>query len=1107
MTAQAIAMLQRHVNKRGRLASATFCIVIFLCPLLARGQAVGIISGTVADPSGAVIPNASVKLTHSGTATSRSVTTNSDGIYFAANLLVGTYSISVSAPGLAAKTVPDVQLDVSQQRVVNFILMVGTSAETMEITAEPPSLNTTDATLAGVVTEQQVADMPLNGRSIQNLVMFQPGMAPDSGHMGWMAPQWISDGNRGETEVATLDDADASDWEWGVVEFWNFNLDAIEEFKVQQSNYSAQFGQGGGSITQIVTKQGTNNFHGSMYEFLRNTVFDTRNYFATTVPAFQRNEFGATFGGPVLKNKAFFFGEWAGLRQRQGFATVMPVPTSAERTGLIQIGNFDYQVPLNPVAAQVLGKYPQPNQPAGIFGPRTYNTIIKEPTNMDQFSVRLDYPISDKDSLFGRASYINNNAQETDNIAAAEDPSFSNALTNNPRNFVIGETHIFSPNLVNRGNVSVNRRIVSIPTPNQQFTQSAFSDGSLATWGPDTFVSGETNTSYALSESLYWNKGKHAIVAGVDYHYFQMNGYGVFNFGPNGQYQFSPGTPLPADIPSTNGGPTIRAGTASPNSLVSMMEGAASVYGRASPMPGFGPAGGLAHWGLRNWYLANFVEDDIKVNRKLVLNLGARYEYNSVPYEPRNRLGGLVDSGPLFGHFVINPEPLYKPDKLNLVPRVGFAWSATGATVVRGGYAIFTNVIPLVYPEQAAVNFPLSVFGLQSNPVYSLIPQPVNLPVLMSDSGAVLPPNGNTKLILPNTPVNLAPIAAITGNVSGNWPGKNLRNGYTEAANLTIERSLPADVFLQASYVLSTGIHLSNNTYPNAYTGAVRSRTPYSNITPGLGEFQLVESQGISHYNALQVQVKKTSPRHGLQFQANYTWSKVLTDADSLFSAQKFSSGETLDDPTCIKCEYARASFDVGQRFVANASYSLPQSWRAVPKSISSGWQILGIYNDQSGFPFTITSPFGTQEFGFDTVDNAGTRPFFIMQAPRNPQQGVPQFFAPSVVANHGLNGVYWSVPTTTNATLGKVQTAPGNLGRNTYTSPSWWNMDFALTKVTRVRESFTMQFRAEAFNIFNHPTFATGKKMGLLGSSSFGLSTATISTERQLQFGLRVIF
>src|SRR5579864_107024 len=359
MNPEARATFQGHVKRSGSLASVIFCVTMLICPLVGRSQAVGIISGTITDPSAAVIPNASVTITQSGTNTVRSVTTNGDGLFFAPNLLVGTYRISVWAPGFAAKTVQDVELDVSQQRVVNLVLSVATSIQTAEVTEAPPSLNTTDATLAGVVTEQQVADMPLNGRSIQNLVLFQPGMAPDSGHMGWLAPQWISDGNRGETEVATLDGADASDWEWGVVEFWNFNLDAIQEFKVQQANYSAQFGQGGGSITQIVTKQGTNEFHGSMYEFLRNTVFDTRNYFAKTIPAFQRNEFGATFGGPVLKNKAFFFGEWAGLRQRQGFATVIPVPTQAERTGLLQIGNFDYQVPLNPVAAQVLGKYPQ----------------------------------------------------------------------------------------------------------------------------------------------------------------------------------------------------------------------------------------------------------------------------------------------------------------------------------------------------------------------------------------------------------------------------------------------------------------------------------------------------------------------------------------------------------------------------------------------------------------------------------------------------------------------------------------------------------------------------------------------------------------------------
>jgi hypothetical protein len=294
--------------------------------------------------------------------------------------------------------------------------------------------------------------------------MLQPGMAQDVGQMGWLAPQWISNGNRGETEVATLDGADATDAEMGTVQFWNFNLDAIAEFKVQQGNYSAEFGQGGGSITQIVSKAGTNQFHGSAFEFIRNNALDTHNYFSTVVPPFQRNEFGATIGGPILKGKTFFFGEYAGFRQLLGEPTVISVPTTAERTGLVTIGSNQYQVPLNSVASSILGKYPLPNQPSGSYGANTLTFNFKEPLDVNQYSVRIDHHISDHDYLFGRASYINNEQKETDPTAAIEDPSFSATNFNNPRNFALSETHTFTDALINTFLFAVNRQVEAWPT-------------------------------------------------------------------------------------------------------------------------------------------------------------------------------------------------------------------------------------------------------------------------------------------------------------------------------------------------------------------------------------------------------------------------------------------------------------------------------------------------------------------------------------------------------------------------------------------------------------------------------------------------------------------
>jgi len=312
-------------------------------------QSTGAIVGTVADPSGAIIPGAKVTATNVATTVSQSTVTTGAGSYTIPNLVVGTYNISVEGQGFKPGNATGITLDVSQTRVIDFKLTVVGVESTVEVDATPPLINTTDATIAGLVSEEQVQTLPLNGRNISGLVMMQPGMAQDTGGMGWMGPQWIANGNRGETLIGTLDNSDISDAEMGTLQFTNFNLDAIAEFKILQNNYSAQYGQGAGTITEMVSKTGTNGFHGSAFEFLRNNDIDARNFFATSVPPFKRNEFGATFGGPIKKDKTFFFVEYAGLRQRLGEPDIVAVPTAAERQGLATINGFTYQVPMNPL--------------------------------------------------------------------------------------------------------------------------------------------------------------------------------------------------------------------------------------------------------------------------------------------------------------------------------------------------------------------------------------------------------------------------------------------------------------------------------------------------------------------------------------------------------------------------------------------------------------------------------------------------------------------------------------------------------------------------------------------------------------------------------------
>jgi hypothetical protein len=1113
--------------------------MVFLAPGLLHAQATGEITGTVVDPSGALVPNVKVTATDKASGVSRSTITGSSGTYTISLLPVGTYSVKADATGFKPAIADGITLDVSQERKVDFTLALAGVQSTVEVNAAPPLLNTTNGQLGGVVSTDQVQELPLNGRNISGLVMIQPGMAQDTGRMGWMGPQWISNGNRGETMVGTLDNADISDAEMGILQFTNFNLDAIAEFKVQQNNYSSEYGQGGGTITQIVSKSGTNQFHGSAFDYVRNSAFDARNFFATSVPPFRRNEFGGSFGGPIKKDKTFFFVQYAGLRQRLGEPDIVSVPTSAEKTGLVTItganGQPDQlQVPLNPVAQNILSLYPPPNQPNGVFGPNTFNFMFSEPTNDDQFSARVDHQFSARDSLFVRASYVNNIAKETDPWAAElGGANFSTGNLGEARNYTISETHLFSPTLLNNFSFTLNRGIEGVPEAPAEANTTAtiFSDGSLAAWGPDTFETEYIVTMFNPKEKLAWTRGRHSLSFGGEFRREWDNGTGIAGNGPSGSYFFNAGTPLTATIPSTNGGASLLAGTLSPNGLISMMEGDDVNYGRSTTVPGYGPpGGGEVWWGLRRWTMFGYAQDDFKVTRKLTLNMGLRYEYASVPTEVADRLSVPADYGNLYGNFVVNPHPLTQPDYVSgdFGPRFGLAADLGKNTVLRGGFGIFTNMIPTCYLDQALTDFPLATFSFLSNAPYSLSPVPVSLPVLTSTSGQPVVPNGNTKLIAPNTPVNMAPLAAILGPIGGYYASDRIRNGYTMSGNFTLEHEFAGGIAVQGSYVANTGVSLYSPNFPNAFIGGEPQYSPYSQITPGLSELEMIYNSAHSSYNALQVQARKISDAHGLQFQVNYTWSKEMTDADAVWSSGGANGGTSQSNPQCIKCEYAPASYSVAQRLAANFVYNLPLGkWQALsrlPGRLTQGWEVLGIFSAQSGFPFTVVAPYGTLQYGFDAFNDFGARPFLLQTATLSPNHGGgPQFFSNAVIGNNNQNGIgtgFFGLPTVTSpVTGGAALSAPGNLGRNTFAGPAWSNLDISIIKDTKITESKTLQFRAEFFNIFNQATFGTPGVVGavstyvggggaeILGSPGFGFASVTATAERQIQFGLRFIF
>ena len=1106
------------------------CPIVFVLLTYSPGlfaQAVGSITGTVTDPTGAVVAGAKVTATRVDTGVTQSTVTAGAGTYTLPRLDVGTYNVACEATGFKTGTALGITLDVSQTRSVDFTLVLSGVTQSVEVNAAPPLLNTTNATLSQVVSTEQVENLPLNGRNIEGLMTMQPGVVGYNGaNMGWMSAELAGNGNRGETAVGTLDGVDVSDAEMGTLQFTNFNLDAIAEFKVQQNNYSAQYGQGAGTITQIVSKSGTNQFHGSLFEFVRNNAFDARNFFGSTVAPFRRNEFGGTFGGPIKKDKTFFFVQYAGLRQRLGEPNNAAVPTPAERTGAVTIPDpsstsatpppDDLQVPLNPVAQSVLSRYPLPNNPGGQYGANTYTYEFSQPVNDDQWSARLDHHFSSSDTFFARASYVNHIIRDTDAFAAVLGGSnFSASNIGDARNYAVGETHIFSPTVVNNFTFTLNRGIEGVPETPAEYTttQTCFGGGllSMNCWGPDTFETKYVTTVFDPLDVVNWTKGRHSFTFGGEFRREWDNGTGVTGTGPSGSYGFNAGTLLPVAIPSTNGGTSLPVGYASPSPLISMMEGTDYQYERATTVPGFGPAGaggGGVWWGLRRWTMAAFAQDDIKVTRRLTVNLGLRYEYASVPWEVGNRMARPEDQGSLYGTFVVNPNPLWQADYLagNFAPRIGLAADLGRKTTFRGGFGIFTNMIPTVHPDQDLVNFPLASENYMLNAPYSLTPFSIALPVLTSTSGQPIAANGNTKTIPKNTPVNLAPYAAILGNLFVDDPSDRMRNGYTINGNVTLEHEFPGNIAVSAAYVANNGVSLYNQWYPNAYSGAEPQYTPYSNITPGLGEMQVFYNGGYSSYNALQLQARKISPSHHIQFQANYTWAKDMTDADSVWN----TGATNMQDPNCLKCEYAPASYNIVQRFVANFEYELPLAhWQALShlsKRLTDGWQTLGIFQAQTGYPFTVGSPYGTVQYG----NGASNRPFYLQKATLNPSERTsPQFFSNAVIggSDNGVGTGYFAIPTVISpvANVGAVMPGPGTLGRDTFTAPGWYNLDFSVIKDTRITETKMVQFRAEFFNIFNVATF--GGPVSTVGSPGFGHTGYTATAEREIQLGLRFVF
>jgi hypothetical protein len=1108
-------------------------MVVALAPPPVYAQAVGSIIGSVGDSAGAIIPGAKVTATDKATGFTRATTTASDGVYSLPRLPVGTYAITASSSGFEQSSL-EVRLDVEQRQEVNFTLSVQGIATKLEVTAVAPTINTTTGTIGGLVEGRQVANLPLNGRDITNLILMQPGQVPENNEGGT-----AGNGNRGTTNSSYLDGMDSSDNELGGFQISNFNLDAISEFKILQNNYSAEYGRGSGTIVSTVSKTGTNDFHGSAFEFVRNDALDARNFFAPSVAPFRRNEFGVTFGGPILipkvyngKNKTFFFFDWASYRQRLAVPVVIPVPTAAERQGQVTItpasgAPYVLQVPVTSAASTILNAYPLPTNPNGVYGPRTFQGAFSQPTNRDQYSGRLDQRFSDKDSFFFRYTVSNILTPDSDANEAVINPTYSVRGVSNSVNSGLSETHLFSPNLMNEVRISGMQSVEQDISAVEGVTQVGFADGALQSYGPDDGGGGFSLEPFTMNyrDSVTWVKGRHTMNIGGEYRTVHSSYFGTSVGGPNGDYVFAAGSALPEAIQSTNGQVSLAAGSPSPSSIVSFMEGISQYYARAVAYPGFGPpGGGFAPFSMRRYVWSGWFQDDFKVTKNLTLNLGLRYEYNSVPTETGDRLAGIINepnfiNPSLYLRMVLNPQPIYRQDYKGYAPRLGFAWQVHPKTVIRGGFAIFTNLPLSQTADQQGFNFPFAGYSTPTNLMFTLTPRAVSLPPIRDLSGNIVPSNGNSKTVPPNDPINLTPYGP---GLETNLTSDDNHNGYTISGNLTVERELPFNTVLSAGYVFNNAIGLYASQYPNGFTDAPAKVAIYTDANPGLGEFQLTDNHAHSTYNSLQVALRKNMPTAGVTFQLSYTYSKAIDNATTVYNGDSANSAFVQENPFCWSCEKARASFDVPQRVVVNFAYQLPfdKAAASLPKRLTQGWTLWGIATASSGFPFTVVTPFGSSEYGIDTYGGGTVRPNLVSTPTLKPSGQGPeeQFFSNAVLQdsanfgaavanNQSFAGQFFAVPL---ASLNgnTVAAEPGNLGRNTFRGASWSDFDLSLAKDSRLFEHASLQFRAEFFNILNQHAFSIPSGASrTLGSPGFGIATSTIFDPREIQLGLRLIF
>ena len=1073
--------------KRYYLGSATQLLLLLLVAISsAPAQERGSISGTVTDPSGAAVPGVSVQIIDTRTNVIRATTTNSVGYYIVGELIPDPYTVVVEARGFKKATRPEFTLDVAQAARVDIALEVGDVSESVSVNAAPPLLAASEAAVGQVIGPQMMTQLPLNDRNYLQLALISPGTGTygkSSFYNGALTDDAgsIISGSAGEDRNAfSLDGADIKSYL--INGSYVPSIDAVQEFKIETTPYSAELGTSPGAQILLVTKNGTNQVHGSAYEFLRNSDFDAKNYFdnpGLPIPELRKNQFGATIGGPIIKDKLFYFGNYEGTIERVGETFFGTVPTLLERQGnFTEIGQNIFNpfttavcstcsngysrtqfagniIPaslISPVSQYyVQNLFPLPTSP-GLINNYAANDVDR--ISRHQFNTRIDYSRA-KDSIFGRFSFNNST------LSLAKGTFNSGALTGfgdndviNTRDVVVGDDHTFNPTTVLTLRVSFFRQFFNLlpKTLGDDVNSKLGIQGTLGSEPFNTGIAGISNpgenpydpefradNQYGYSGKLQKIAGSHSLTFGAEFDRWQVFMNAAPSF-PQGQFNFD-GT-LTAD-PNNPGG--------SGNAFADFLLG----YPVSAQVQS-GDSGGYMLRSNARW----FFNDQWRVTPNLTLNLGVRWEYDGPFYEKYNRLSNFDPStGQLIiaGRNFVSRTANVHSDWNNYAPRFGFAYALPGHrdTVLRGGYGIFYDVLQENNTEGTRTNPPFSSF-----PFYFL-------------SGSL-------------TATPTVPIQNVFGVNSGANPpapsieafDEHLKLGYQQQASFGVQHQFGSTFVVEADYNWQKNTKFAtfrNLDSPLQHGTFLLPYPQYSYIT-------YLTNIEYGNYDALLVRAEKRLSA-GLSLITAFTWSKNL-DNISTGDAAGAPGDPGFQNQYCFHCDYGPSASNFGHRFVQSVVYDVPSLGKnALLKNLVGGWELSGIFTYQGGFPVTPLI----------SGDNSET----LTYADRpNVIPNVPLY----VAGNH--DPAQWFNPAAFElAPLGQF----GNAGKGIIRGPNLIDLDFALMKNIHVREHYQLQLRGEAFNIANHPNFASPNPY--INTPSAGSIGSTTTTSRQIQIGAKLTF